>query len=125
MGITVATVTEENASYFNWPVGAIVNSVEVGSCAEAAGLKQGDIITKMGDTDITTHGELVAAKNTYKAGETTTLTVFRSGETLTLTITFDEDTSASTASQSSASGGSSSFGGNSFGGPSFGGDSST
>ena len=125
MGITVATVTEEYASYFNWPVGAIVNSVEVGSCAEAAGLKQGDIITKMGDTDITTHGELVAAKNTYKAGETTTLTVFRSGETLTLTITFDEDTSASTASQSSASGGSSSFGGNSFGGPSFGGDSST
>ena len=91
MGITVATVTEEFSQYFNWPLGAYVNSVEAGSCAETAGLKQGDIITAIGDTQVTTHNELIAAKNTYAPGDTAQLTVYRAGETLTLTITFDEE----------------------------------
>jgi len=90
MGITVATVTEEYAQYFNWPYGAHVNSVEAGSAAEKAGLKQGDIITAIGDTKITTSNELIAAKNKYSVGDTAQLTVFRSGEYITLSITFDQ-----------------------------------
>lgn len=89
MGITVATVTEDYAAYFDWPKGAYVNSVEPGSCAEAAGLKKGDIITAMGGTGITTAAELTSVKNSYEAGDTVELTVYRSGETVTLTITFD------------------------------------
>ncbi len=89
MGITVATITDEYAQYFNWPYGAYVNSVEEGSCAQAAGLKQGDIITKLGDTEITSVAELTAAKNTYAVGDTAQVTVYRSGEYLTLNITFD------------------------------------
>jgi serine protease Do len=90
MGITVATVESEYQQVFGWPAGVYVNSVEDGSCAQTAGLKVGDIITKVGDTEVTSMAELSSAKNTYKAGETTTLTVYRSGETITLTITFDE-----------------------------------
>jgi serine protease Do len=85
-----ADVTSQYQSTFGWPAGVYVNGVEEGSCAQAAGLKQGDIITKLGDVDIASVAELTSAKNAYKAGETTTLTVYRSGETITLTITFDE-----------------------------------
>lgn len=90
MGITVSTVTESVANQYNLKVGACVNEVEAGSCAETAGLKQGDIITAMGDQEVTTADELIAEKKTYKAGDSTTLTVYRNGETLTLNITFDE-----------------------------------
>ena len=90
MGITVADVTEEYQQVFGWPAGVYVNSVEDGSCAQTAGLKQGDIITKIGDTDVTTVAQLTSAKNGYKAGETVQVTVYRSGEYLTLTLTFDE-----------------------------------
>lgn len=91
MGITAVEVTEDYAKAFGWPSGVYVNAVNEGSCSETAGLKQGDIITKLGDTAVTTVAELNAAKNQFKAGESTTLEVYRSGETLTLNITFDEE----------------------------------
>ena len=90
MGITVGDVTESDQQRFGFPQGAVVTSVEEGSCAETAGLKQGDVITKMGDTEITGMNQMIAVKNRYKAGETVSLEVYRFGENLTLTITFDE-----------------------------------
>ena len=115
MGITVATVTQEFSQYFNWPLGAYVNSVEEGSCAETAGLRQGDIITALGDTEVTTANELIAAKNTYSPGDTAELTVYRAGETLTLTITFDaeqQDTAASDPAPETTSSQQGGYGGN-------------
>jgi serine protease Do len=103
LGVTVAEITSQYIQAFGWPEGVYVNSVESGSCAEAAGMKQGDIITKVGDTDVTSVSELTAAKNQFKAGETTTLTVYRSGETITLTVTFDEQSSSSTSGTTSDS----------------------
>lgn len=97
MGIMVANFDEQSQSTFGWPAGVYVNSVESGSCAEAAGLKQGDIITKLGDTEVTSVSELSSAKNQFKAGEGTTLTIYRSGEYLTVNITFDEQTASTTA----------------------------
>ena len=90
MGIEVRAVSDEWQQVFGWPAGLLVNSVEAGSCAETAGLRQNDIITKLGDTEVSTIQELTAAKNRYKAGETAQLSVFRAGEELTLSITFDE-----------------------------------
>ena len=90
MGITVANVEADHQQLFGWPAGVYVNSVESGSCAEAAGIRMGDIITKLGDTEVTTAAELTSAKNDYKAGETATVTLYRAGETLTVNITFDE-----------------------------------
>ncbi len=90
MGITVQDVTESDMQRFGWPQGAIVSSVEEGSCAEQAGLKKNDIITKIGDTEITGMNQMVSVKNTYKAGQSAKLTVYRMGEEIILTITFDE-----------------------------------
>ena len=90
MGITVQSVEESDTQRFGWPKGAIVNTVEEGSCAEKAGLKRGDIITKIDDTDITDMNQMISVKNGYKAGETVQLTVYRMGEEIILTLTFDE-----------------------------------
>ncbi len=90
MGITVETVGETDQRRFGFPQGAVVTSVEDGSCAQKAGLRQGDVIVKMDDTDITDMNQMVSVKNRYKAGQTAQLTVYRMGETLTLSITFDE-----------------------------------
>lgn len=90
MGIEVATLEESDQQRFGWPAGVYVNSVSEGSCAERAGLKRGDIITRLGDTEVTTTNELSAAKNRYKAGQTAELTIYRMGEMINLTITFDE-----------------------------------
>ena len=102
MGImSPQTVSEDNIQVFGWPHGVYVNSVEEGSCAETAGIRRGDIVTKLGDTEITSVAELTAAKNRFKPGDTTTVEVYRAGETLTVTITFDKspDPSESTAQQ--------------------------
>ena len=71
-------------------VGAYVNSVKSGSCAEKAGLQVGDIITQVDGKDITTSAELIDAKNTHKAGDEMTLTVYRDKDYTTLKVTLDE-----------------------------------
>ncbi len=88
MGITVAPISGDNAEIFGWPNGVYVNNVEEGSCAQAAGIKRGDIITRLGGTAITSTAELTAAKNRFSPGDTTNVTVYRAGEYLELTITF-------------------------------------
>ncbi len=90
MGIDVRAVSDEWQEIFGWPAGLLVQSVNPGSCAEAAGLRQNDIITALDDTEVSSIEGLRAAKNRYKAGQTAQLTVFRAGEKLTLSITFDE-----------------------------------
>ncbi len=90
MGVEVRAVSDEWQEVFGWPAGLYVATVNPGSCAEKAGLKQGDIITKLGDIEVSNINELTAAKNRFKAGQTAQLSVFRSGEELTLSITFDE-----------------------------------
>ncbi len=102
MGITVATVSSTDAQRYNLVEGAYVNSVASGSCAETAGLKQGDVITALDGQTVTSQGDLIALKNAHRAGDTVSLTVYRSGETLTLSLTFDEQTPQAEAANSSA-----------------------
>ena len=92
MGILNPTDTGDYAQIFGWPEGVYVNGVEEGSCAETAGIQPGDIITKIDDTDITGVSQLTSVKNSYRAGDTVTVTVYRSGEYVELSLTFDEQT---------------------------------
>lgn len=90
LGVTVKDLDSDTASVYSLPIGAYVNSVVEGSCSATAGLQQGDIITAIGEYDVSTYTELVAALKKFQAGDTTTLTVYRGGAELTLTITLDE-----------------------------------
>lgn len=89
IGVSVVNVSEETQSY-GLPKGAAVKSVVEDSPAETAGLQINDIITHVGDTEITGSSDLVSIVGSAAVGDTYTLTVFRQGQTITLTITVGE-----------------------------------
>ena len=78
------------SQYYNMPIGAFVKSVESGSCADNAGIQSGDIITKLGDVEITGYSDLKQAIKQYSAGDTAEVELYRAGESRTITVTFDE-----------------------------------
>ena len=90
LGVTVQDMDSEAASRYGLPSGAYVASVVSGGAADRAGIQAKDIITALGDTEVTSMTSLTRALRSYKAGDTTTVTVYRSGQSLQLTITLDE-----------------------------------
>ena len=68
------------AQYWGMPLGAYVYSVESGSCADKAGVREKDIITAIGDRQITGYTDLTSALHSFSAGDTTEVTVYRGGE---------------------------------------------
>ncbi len=102
MGVRIdQRYTSAYSQYYNMPEGAYVYSVESGSCAETAGLRAGDIITKLGESEVKSHTDLTHAVKQYSAGDTAELVIYRAGETLTLSITFDEEVPENTSGSTS------------------------
>jgi S1-C subfamily serine protease len=66
--------------------GVVVRQVMAGSPAETAGLKDGDIITKVGDTEIKQLRDILEAARSLKVGDTLAVEVNRDGETITLEV---------------------------------------
>ena len=85
------------AVYNHMPLGAYVMGAEKDSCADKAGLEAGDIITRLGDTDISNYSDLRAALRQYHAGDSAELTYYRAGDSFTVTVTFDEAKPAASA----------------------------
>jgi len=90
LGVMVTDVDASTASYYGLPVGAYVQEVTAGYCAEEAGLQAKDIIVALGAHKVKSVSELTRTLRKFKAGETTTITVYRSGQERVLTITLDE-----------------------------------
>jgi S1-C subfamily serine protease len=67
--------------------GLLVQTVSSGSGAEKAGLKEGDVITKVDGKDVKSSDDLRTVIQTKKAGDTLTIEVQRNGQTQTLTAT--------------------------------------
>lgn len=82
--------TSMYSQYYGMPLGAYVYSVDPGSSAEKAGLRPGDIITGLGDADVSCYDDLSSAVKSFSAGDTTEVRIYRAGENLTVSITFDE-----------------------------------
>ena len=91
MAITAGTMNEQMAAQFNIDVteGVFVYSVVEGGAGEKAGLRLGDVITKMGDKTLTSRQDLSAAMKGYRAGDIVTLTVYRGGQYIEVELTFD------------------------------------
>ena len=121
MAITAGTMNEQMAAQFNIDVteGVFVHSVVEGGAGDKAGLRLGDVITKMGDKTLTSRQDLSAAMKGYRAGDTVTLTVYRSGQYIEVELTFDtqpQTTGSDDSSQSSDNSYGYGNGGNSYGG---------
>lgn len=80
LGVALLDATSEEG-------GAIVQEVEKGSPAAKGGLKQGDIIIKIDDKEVTSSSYLKYNLYKHKVGDKITLTVKRDGETKELEIT--------------------------------------
>ena len=121
MAITAGTMNEQMAAQFNIDVteGVFVYSVVEGGAGDKAGLRLGDVITKMGDKTLTSRQDLSAAMKGYRAGDTVTLTVYRGGQYIEVELTFDtqpQTTGSDDSSQSSDNSYGYGDGGNSYGG---------
>ena len=90
LGVSVMDLDASTASMYSLPMGSYVQSVVEGSCAETAGIQPKDIIIAVGDYVVEGNSTLQSALRKFRAGETTTITVYRAGAKLPLTITFDE-----------------------------------
>jgi putative serine protease PepD len=71
--------------------GAKISEVSNGSAAADAGLKSGDVITKVDDHLITSSDGLVAIIRSYRPGDKVTVTYERGGDSHTVRVTLDSD----------------------------------
>lgn len=90
LGVLVSDMDAETASYYGLPVGAYVQETTPGYCAEAAGVLAKDIIVAVGSYKVDSVSDLTKALRQFKAGDVTTITVYRGGAEVVLEITLDE-----------------------------------
>lgn len=104
LGVKVTNVSEEARQLYSIPAGAYVYELTSDGAAEEAGMKEGDVITKLEKTAISSMSELLERIQYYEAGETIDVTVKRMGENgyeekvlqVTLQAKADLDTSSAT-----------------------------
>jgi hypothetical protein len=68
----------------------LVDTVDPGSPADAAGLQAGDYIIRLDGREIATHDDLKEVMAAHQPGDSVPLTVRRGDETVDLTLTFGE-----------------------------------
>lgn len=97
LGINYETITPDVAKEYNLSVnkGAYVHSSEgsaviSGSPADKAGIKDKDIITKVGDIEVGERGSVGSLVSEYSIGDTIKLTILRDGKTMTVDVTLEE-----------------------------------
>lgn len=81
LGVSVTTVTSTIQQHYNLSVdtGALIVSVTSDSPADKAGLRAGDVITKMDDENISTTEELISAIRSHQIGDQVEI-VYYSGD---------------------------------------------
>lgn len=81
LGVSLTTVNSSVAARYNLPVseGAYVTRVTSSSGASKAGIAEGDIITKVGDSKVTSASDLIIAVRSHNPGDTVSVTFNRSG----------------------------------------------
>ena len=101
MGITAGTMTRQMAAQYQIDKdnGVFVYSVDKGGAGEKAGLRMGDVITKVDSMEITSMEDLTAAKKGHRAGDTVTVIYYRDGQNYSTELTFDAKTESTQQEQ--------------------------
>lgn len=82
--------TAEYASQKGWPDGAYVAKVTPGGPAEKAGIRVGDVLTKINSKEIKSSLGLTHELFKYKPGDTVTVTIFRENKTVDVSMALVE-----------------------------------
>ena len=77
LGVSVMELDSAIFQDYNWPEGVYVSSVSKDSAAEKAGIYQGDIITHVNGTKVTTANQLVNAVTSNRHGTVVEITLQR------------------------------------------------
>lgn len=79
LGISMQELTDVLKKRYGVEHGVLVESVMEGEAAEKAGVKAGDVVTKIGDKTVDSPHDLLFAVLAYKPGDKVALTVSRDG----------------------------------------------
>ena len=90
LGVMVRDVDATVSQMYRIPMGAYVESVTTGSCAQRAGIQSGDIIVQVGGYEVESLSDLTRVLRYFEPGEEKTIVVWRAGGEKFLTIVFDE-----------------------------------
>jgi len=90
LGINVKTVSESMYEYFEVKHGVLVEGVVEDSPAEKAGMKAGDVITKVNDREIKDYDDLIRTLNYYNPEEKVTVYYSRKGKEKSTSVTLGE-----------------------------------
>ena len=86
IGISVSPLSEETAKIIGIKAGAVVQDVTEDAPADKAGLKNHDVIVKVGDTDINDSNDLVQVISKSDPGDVLTFYIYRQGQEITLDV---------------------------------------
>ncbi|MBP5239434.1 MAG: trypsin-like peptidase domain-containing protein [Oscillospiraceae bacterium] len=86
IGITVGAIPDTAKEKYTLPDGLYVMDVSDGSDAKEKGIKQGDVITAVNGTPVTTTDEISDIKNEMQVGDTIVLTVWRDGSSMEISV---------------------------------------
>ena len=108
LNITGQDVSSDVAEMYGIPEGVYVSGTTDGGAAANAGIQKGDIITKLGNTTITSISQLKEELQYYKAGETVEITLQRNTDNKgyqeqTVKVTLDNASEQSNTTSQSAS----------------------
>ncbi|MBK7582709.1 MAG: PDZ domain-containing protein [Myxococcales bacterium] len=92
-GVQATDMTEELRDYFGAPktTGVLVQRVQPGTPAAKAGLKVGDVITRVGNDSVESPSDVSRAIADKKKGETVPVSIVRGRRPLQLTAKLDSD----------------------------------
>jgi len=86
IGVAMQELTEEIGSQFGADYGVIVSEVITGEAAEKAGIKNGDVIQKVGGKKVHSPHELLLAVTSFRPGDKIELVVMRDGKEMNFTL---------------------------------------
>jgi len=91
LGISSESLEAQLAQFFGVKDGVLIRSVHKNSPAEKAGLKAGDVITRVEKTSVTSPREVSSALRRLRSEKSIPLTVVREKKEITLSVTIEEE----------------------------------
>lgn len=86
IGMTVGSIPDNAKEQYSLPSGLYVTDVTEGSGAEKAGIKPGDIVTKVNGIEVTKTDEVLAIKDEFAVGDMLPITIWRDGKIIEVEV---------------------------------------
>jgi serine protease Do len=96
LGVEAESLGSQLATYFGVKEGVLVRSVVKESAAEKAGIKAGDVITKVDGSMVTTPNEVSSAVRSARSKKSFTVDVVREHKEMTVSVMIDDGRSERT-----------------------------